>query len=61
MRTEEVEATASLEIDIEKFVTSRVNDAVLMESVGQEMVFQLPAAGMQSFGHMVAGVSYQIA
>lgn len=47
---EENEAAASLEQDIEKFVANRVPGAVLMEAIGQEMVFQLPSSGMLFIG-----------
>ena len=46
VRAPESDATASLEQEIEKFVLNRVPGSVLMESVGQEMLFQLPSEGL---------------
>jgi len=45
VRAENEQAAQSLEKEIEGFVTSRVPGSVLMDSAGQEMVFQLPSEG----------------
>ena len=49
VREEQAEAASSLEGEIENFVAKRVPGSVLMESVGQEMVFQMPSSGMFEF------------
>ena len=49
VREEQAEAASSLEGEIENFVAKRVPGSVLMESVGQEMVFQMPSSGKFEF------------